>query len=159
MYRLRYKLSIRAGERAGEVSREVGLGSISCDTCTDPQKRDLGGCPFLPGSGPGEIPTQIDSTGDEEHDWIRVCPRGLVVREPALALAVGRYHEMKAAGGPGAWIGRGPGLQPPRVSRVWAILEGVADRFQGDVTATRHEVDAEAARRAVSEGRNRRGSR
>jgi hypothetical protein len=150
VYRVGHSLDLEAGEKAHLQTRKVGLGHMRCEDCIPEDKAERG-CPLEPGYLPGRLETQVDDTGDEAHDWIRVCPRGLQVLEPALGLAVARLPEIEAAGGPGVgWSGRALGLLPLRVSRFWAILQGVSSRFAAEVRRVRAELE-----RAALETRNR----
>jgi hypothetical protein len=149
LYRLQWRVEIEpeGGPKNAFLGRSLGLGHLSCADCTDQNKKDRGFCPFVPGAEPGLLESLIDSTGDEARDVIRACPLGLRVRNPALALAVAKHGDLKAAGGPGAYTGIPLGQQPARVSRFWAALEGAAERFQAEIDRARAEVDA-AARKA-----------
>jgi hypothetical protein len=144
LYRLGHHVEVKP-DRPGVFAREVGLRGFDCATCTDADKADRGCCPFLPGAVAGEQPTVIDSTGNDAHDLIRVCPRAIEYRNPALAAAVAKYPEVKAGGGPGLpWSGKPLGALPLRVSRIWALLEAAADRFEADVLEARRAIDKES---------------
>jgi hypothetical protein len=138
-------LTLKAGSGLFVRKREVGLSGYDCANCSDEDKRERGACPFLLGAGPGENPTQIDSTGDEARDFVRVCPRALEIREPALAATVSRFDVLEACGGPGqGWSGVPLGQQPSRVSWSWSMLRAVQSRWQAEVQRARRDVDAEA---------------
>lgn len=120
-------------------SRQGGRDRYICEQCSDADKRDRGGCPYLADPGVGE-PAIIDSTGDESHDVIYVCPRGVALSSPGAAATWLDYATIEAAGGPGAWYGAGIVTLPHRVGEALRVCRGVQERFAALLRQTQREM-------------------
>lgn len=89
----------------------------------------------------GQRPHQIDDTGEEDHDWIWVCPRGLARINSEAMETVKTFDEIHGVGGTLAYFGEGVVKLPPRVSQVFAILSGIESRMKSEVRRVRAEMD------------------
>lgn len=142
-YRLTQGVSLQPSQGAKmQLPRTVGLrGEYDCATCSDYQKEERGGCPYLPDPKPGLVPQLIDSTGTDKHDLLCCCPMGLVVRFPALAETIETFHEAQASGGAAVWFGPPFSSRPRRIQKVWSILRGAEERLVAAVKRARLDMD------------------
>jgi hypothetical protein len=118
-----------------------GREEYNCATCDDGLKQDRGGCPFVAQSKRAEIPQIIDSTGDDNHDLLHRCPRGLLLESPALVATLHTYNEAVNCGVPAYF-------KPPLCekskgfTRTLSVLVAAESRLQLQVTRERRRLDS-----------------
>lgn len=142
-YRLSQSIRLEPS-RTGRVQMAVTIGlrdEYDCGSCTDSQKEERGGCPYAPALTRGLVPQLIDSTGDDSHDLIHVCPQGLALRYPLLRATVSTFHEAQGAGGAPAWFGAPLCVRPLRLRTTWAVLAAAETRLQSAVSQARRQMD------------------
>lgn len=125
-----------------QLPRTVGIGgALDCNQCDDLQKQELGGCPFWDSHQKGTVPSCIDFTGDDDRDLIWVCPLGVRIQEPAVALDVMAWNKITVNGGPEARYGPGLGHLPARVTEALTMLAALEQRYINEIKRTRAEMD------------------
>ncbi len=121
---------------------QVGLrGEYSCETCSDEDKIQRGFCPFVEGSTQGLSPSYIDSTGEDTHDIIHACPRGIQIDEVFVREDVSLWHRITAIGGPSTHYRDALEDLPPYVEETLSLLAAIESRFSAEVVRQRRDLD------------------
>lgn len=143
-YQFSQHVELRVHDQDGQPAVPYTLGlreEYVCERCTPALKQERGGCPYEEQRSPAEVPHFVDSTGDDEHDAIQVCPRGVLVRELFASQTVQTYQRAKAAGSYREYTDAALGVVPSRCSWVWAELGAIETRFVERVRQTRREMN------------------
>lgn len=125
-----------------QMAVTIGLRQeYDCSTCSEGQQAERGYCPFAKEQRPGEVPQLIDSTGDDRHDFIERCPRGLVIRYPALVSTIATFHKAQNMGGAAAYFGAPLCVRPKRLTDTYSLLVAAESRLEGAVKKARRQMD------------------
>ena len=142
-YRLTQAVTLEPGSRS-KVQHATTIGlreEYDCATCSDGQKAERGFCPYAAEQRPGEVPQLIDSTGNDSHDMINACPRGLVVRSPLLLSTVHTFQEAQNMGGAAPYFGAPLCVRPKRLRATYSLLVAAESRLEGAVSKARRQMD------------------
>jgi hypothetical protein len=120
----------------------LGLrGVFNCEQCDDLTKIERGHCPFVKDATDAPEPIYIDTTGIEEHDAIRCCPRGIQIREPFAQQDIERFHKIERLGGASAWFPPPLSMQDHLTTETYTLLDAIQVRFVAEVKKQRIEMD------------------
>lgn len=151
LYRLNQTTRCSAGsDPLTSQSAEVGLGYLDCEECDEQEER---GCQRFGNHYQTNLPNDskwaIDYTGGYDHDHIDFCPRSVIddahqyegrVSIESLLTAISKYRKVNACGGLAAFNGLSPADSPPRVSWLYATIDGVLSRYQAEVRDTQTQL-------------------
>jgi len=128
-----------------QMAATIGLREeYDCANCSDGMKEERGYCPYLKEQRRGQVPQLIDSTGDDANDFICACPKGLVIRHPALASTIETFHKAQNLGGAAAFFGTPLCAKPKRLTDTYSLLVAAESRMRAAVSRARRQMDGGA---------------
>ena len=142
-YRLTQSVTLEPS-KSSKVQMAVTVGlrqEYDCETCDDGLKEERGYCPYQQVQRAGQVPQLIDSTGDDSHDFIQACPKGIVIRNPLLSATIDTFHEAQNTGGAAAYFGAPLCTRPRRLRTTYSVLVAAESRLQAYVSKARRQMD------------------
>lgn len=125
-----YRIDKEVEVKVGMESETHGFRSWKCWDCSEIEQAERG-CWIEGRKMVALCPTQIDYTGDDGQDYIKVCP--VALRDPVIDAALRRFPIFESAGGPGPYFDATPADLPSHVNWLYAAIGNVRQRWKAQL--------------------------